>query len=108
METKKQGINEAADDRVYKLSRPFTFEGQEYTKIILDFDKLTGKDLLSCEQQLKSIIGPQEFLPVKGVDSRYQAIVASRASGLPYEFFEELPASDFSKVTQRAQNFLFG
>ncbi|MDT2306749.1 hypothetical protein P7H21_26260 [Paenibacillus larvae] len=39
--------SEAVDERVYTLSRPFSFEGKEYTELVLDFDSLSGGDLSS-------------------------------------------------------------
>ncbi|SFI42236.1 hypothetical protein SAMN02799624_00943 [Paenibacillus sp. UNC496MF] len=41
----------AADERVYTLRRPFTFDGEKVKTLFLDFDKLTGGDFLSAERR---------------------------------------------------------
>lgn len=108
MDNKNQGTKEVADEQIYKLSRPFSFEGTVYTEFALDFDSLTGEDLLSAERQFNEISGGDSFTPVKQIAQMYQALVAARAAKVPYELVKSLPAKDFSKLTVRAQNFLLG
>ncbi|QHZ50032.1 hypothetical protein ERICV_05133 [Paenibacillus phage phiERICV] len=100
--------SETVDERVYTLSRPFTFEGKEYTELLLDFDSLSGEDLLSCESQLKTVTDASEFIPMKEISKPYLTLVVARAAKVPFELIQNLPAKDFSKVTLRAQNFLLG
>lgn len=102
------GQNETVDERVYKLSRPFTFEGTEYTELLLDFDSLTGGDLLSCEGQMNTMSSGNEVVPVKQISQAYQALVAARAAKVPVDLIKALPGKDFSKIIVRAQNFLLG
>ncbi|WP_068775776.1 phage tail assembly protein [Paenibacillus sp. FJAT-26967] len=102
----EQNNVEEADERIYKLSRPFTFEGNEYTELTLDFEKLTGNDLLSCERQMQLITGASEYVPMKQISQAYQAVVTARAAAVPVELIQALPAKDFSKVTLRASTFL--
>ena len=106
-EAKKENQeNEAANDQVYVISRPFEFEGNKYEKLNLAFEKLTGNDLLSCENELNATVPDGTFIPMKEIDKRYLALVVAKAAGVPSELIRKLPAKDFSKVTVRAQNFL--
>ncbi|MBH0342740.1 hypothetical protein ABB08_11290 [Paenibacillus larvae] len=93
---------------MYTLSRPFSFEGKEYTELLLDFDSLSGRDLLSCESQLKTVVDKTDFIPMKEISKPYLALVVARAAKVPVELIQGLPAKDFSKMTVRAQNFLLG
>jgi len=97
---------QTAADSVYTLRRPITFDGQEYTQINLDFDRLTGEDILNCDRQYAASQGSQLFF--RESDKAYQAIVAARAAGVPVELIKSLYAKDFTRVTLRAQNFLIG
>ena len=105
-ENKSNQASESANGQVYTLTRTFEFEGKTYEELTLDFDKLTGDDLLSCENELNATISEGTFIPMKEIDKRYLALVVAKAAGVPSELIRKLPAKDFSKVTVRAQNFL--
>lgn len=93
-------------ESIYKLRQSVNFEGREITELDLDFDRLTGEDILACERQYAATGGGSLFF----VESQkaYQAIVAARAAGVPVELIHALSAKDFTRVTLRAQNFLIG
>lgn len=93
-----------ADERIFTLSRPFVFEEKEYTSLTMDFDKLTGADLLRINTQFDAEQKNPVF--VKALSLSYQINVAAVAAGVPVEFFDKLPAKDVSKVGLLAQNFL--
>ncbi|NTU28849.1 phage tail assembly protein [Brevibacillus sp. HB1.1] len=94
------------DEKLYKLSRPFSFDGKEYTELDLDLDSITGEDLMSCERQLNA--STKDLVFVKELSKPYLALVAARAAKVPVELIHKLPAKDFSKVTMLVQNFLLG
>ncbi|TGV29902.1 phage tail assembly protein [Mesorhizobium sp. M00.F.Ca.ET.186.01.1.1] len=94
------------EEPVYKLSRPFSFDGTEYTELKLDLDDLTGEDLIACERQLNATTDDVVF--VKELSKPYLALVAARAAKVPVELIRKLPGKDFSKVTMQVQNFLLG
>lgn len=96
--------NVEADERVYTLSRPFVFEEKEYTTLTLDFEALTGADLLRVDAQFEAKQKSPVF--IKSLSLPYQLSLAAAAAGVPIEFFNFLPAKDASKVGMLAQNFL--
>ncbi|MGN7760455.1 phage tail assembly protein [Paenibacillus sp. 22594] len=100
----EKNIAVEADERVYTLSRPFVFEEQEYTRLILDFDALTGADLLRINTQFEADQKSPVF--VKALSLSYQINIAAAAAKVPVEFFNKLSAKDVSKVGLLAQNFL--
>lgn len=102
---------EVKDERVFTLARPFEFEDQEYTELLLDFDKLTGADMISVEREMKArkgLIQPGEFIPMMELHKPYQAFVAARAAGVLPDLILALPAKEFSRITARVFSFLMG
>lgn len=87
----------------HEFDKPFTFDGKEHTEITMDLDALTGRDISAAK---KEWVAAGNFSPIPAADSDYCAIVAARASKLPLEFFYELPAREYSKLTQAVSNFL--
>lgn len=87
------------------LNKPYSFEGADYTEIVLDLDGLTGEDMLQAEREFSA---GKEFAPVPVMNSAYIAIVAAKAAKKPAEFIKRLPAKEFSKVIVTVQNFLLG
>ncbi|MCZ8520125.1 MULTISPECIES: phage tail assembly protein [Paenibacillus] len=94
-----------ASVQTFTLSKPYLFDGESHTEIKLNFDALTGEDLIACERQL-NVLYPGTTIPMKEISKQYLAVVAAKAAGVPVEFMQKLPAKDFSKVTIRVQNFL--
>lgn len=85
------------------LSKPFTFEGKEYSEIELDLDSLTGNDLLKAEREFVATGGRAN---VPELSKEYLAIVVAKTAKVPVDIIHALPAKDFSKVTIEVQNFL--
>lgn len=103
-EEKKQTATEVADERVYTLRRPFVFEDKQITTLTLDFDRLTGEDVLSAERRFYN----EGAVPAsaKEVTKAFQIYIVAAAAGVPVELVRALPAKDFTSVTLDAQNFL--
>lgn len=97
---------EAADDRVYTLRRPLIFEEKTYTNLLLDFDMLSGDDLISIDRRFIAETAGQSVGYVKEFNKEFQAYVVAAASGHPIELIKKLSLKDLSAVTLRAQNFL--
>ncbi|MEF3312612.1 phage tail assembly protein [Paenibacillus sp. GYB004] len=109
MEEQQKNTNPGvvAEERIYKLARPFHFEGKQITELSLNLDDLTGQDLLLCARHAQTI-DPNEVAHVKALSLPYQVAVAAKAAGVPAEQIKALGAKDFTQVTQRVQNFLIG
>lgn len=102
-------VNEAEGlENDFELARPVNFEGQDYTKLTLDFEGLTGSDLEKAEMQF-TVENPQNGLTmVKEMSKGYAAIVAAKAAKVPVELIRALSAPDYSKITMRTTLFLMG
>lgn len=90
---------------VIEFKKPYTFDGNEYKEINIDLDSLTGADLLRVGKQYKK---EGNSSPMKTLDETYHVMVAAKASGQKVEFFENLPAPEFVKVTTEVMAFLTG
>ena len=99
---------EVKDERVYTLSRPFEFEGETHTDLLLDFDKLSGQDLTDAIREMKATgyLSAQDVIPLMEMHKPYQAFVAAKAADVFPGLIFALPAKDFSKITTRAMVFL--
>jgi len=86
-----------------KLNRPITINGVEMKEIELDFDKLTGADLISASRETR-LLGDSPIVPE--LSKQYMAIVAAKAAGLNVDDIMKLSARDFTAVTLAVQNFL--
>jgi hypothetical protein len=85
------------------FDKPVTFEGTEYTELEMNLDSLTGKDI---SQAKRLWAGAGNFSPVPAADMDFCAALAAQASKQPLEFFEALPAKEYTKLTQAVSNFL--
>ncbi|MNW00765.1 hypothetical protein D3C71_1963020 [compost metagenome] len=73
----------------------------------IDFDKLTGADILVCDRQYQAETarnGGSEL--VKETNKAYQAYIVAKAAGVHVGLIRALSAKDFTKLTLRAQSFL--
>lgn len=86
-----------------KFGKPVQFEGKEHSSIKLDLEGLKGRDIMEVTRALQS---EGWFAAIPAADPTYCLRLAQRVSGLPVEFFEELPASAFTKVVTEVTNFL--
>ncbi|MBU5672646.1 phage tail assembly protein [Paenibacillus brevis] len=99
-ETKQAGT-------VIKLSRPFTWEGVEYKELDLNFERLTGDEIVSLESDFLALNEGKNFIPyMKSEHPAYQAVLAAKALGVHYNCMKKLPAKDFNRVTKAARDFL--
>ncbi len=91
--------------KVVTLKSPIEIDGALLNAVTLDYGKLTGADMLTIDEELKTE-GHSE-----GFDSIYnqQVLVkiASKASGLLTDDLARLSLLDFAEVTFSARNFFF-
>lgn len=89
-----------------KFSKPYYFEGKEYTQVDLSgLETLTAKDMVDAENWLTKH-GTVSALPEMSM--QYANYIAARASGQPIEFFEKLSPKNAIKVKNRVTNFFYG
>lgn len=89
----------------HTFSAPYTFEGTEFTEIEMDLESMTGKDISVAKREWAA---GGNFNPVPATDMDFCAALAAQAAKQPVEFFEQMPAREYTKVTQAVSNFLMG
>lgn len=77
-------------NRIIVLSKPYNFEGKEYTEIDLNaLEDLNTRDIIEAEKEFTET---GQFEMMKEMTVGFSMIVASKATKLPTEFFIGLPA----------------
>lgn len=87
------------------FTKPYNFEGKEYTELELELDSLTGRDVSSVKRQWA---GEGNFSAMPSTDSDFCIMIAAKAAKKPVEFFYSLPAKEYAKLAQAVSNFLLG
>lgn len=91
--------------KVIKLKKPVTIKGKPVTEVNLDFEKLTGNDMIQAEKVARAMgVGEASVL----ASMKYQAIIAAKAIGCPVDDLFELGAVDFKNIAKEATSFLLG
>ncbi len=87
------------------LNNKITVEGKEVTEVVLDFEKLTGKDLTEAENTVRALgdTTPSVFLSMK-----YQAVIAAKVIGVKADDVLAMNAVDFKKIVVPVASFLLG
>ena len=85
--------NDEEDEFVVKFRKPFDFEDEVFTELDLHgLEDLRGRDLTAIEKAFNKT-GVSSFVPES--TTTYAKIVATKVTGLPAEFFEDLPVAEF-------------
>ena len=88
-----------------KFSKPYVFEDDTYNGIDMScLENLTTDDLTEIEKKFYKQ-GIASFNPEN--TAVYAKIVAWKATGLPIEFFNQLPVRDMLKIKSRVVNFFY-
>lgn len=94
------------ESRVIALTKPYKFEGQEYTTIDLTgLDKLTVKDAIDSQRQL---FNEREMAAAMLCETTtaFARAIAARAAELPIEFFKLLPLGGNRKVVAAVREYM--
>jgi len=91
---------------VFTFSRPVNYEGEVFESVKLDFDKLSGSDILACDSQYRSENRSATLSLAPEVDKGYQAYIVAKAAGVHVGLIRAASAKDFTRLTLRARNFL--
>ena len=81
---------EGADDElIIKFRKPYEFDGETFTELDLHgLEDLRGRDLTAIEKA-------------------FNKIVATKVTGLPAEFFEDLPVGEVEKIKNAVVGFFY-
>lgn len=102
---KKQTGKDAIDTTQVVLSKPVTFDGVEYGFLSLNYDDLTGQDIINATKEAKAL---GDDSPVAELSKTYLAVIVAKAAKVPVDMILSLPAKDFTKATMFVQDFLLG
>lgn len=97
--------SEESFDMYVKFSKPYIFEDDTYDGLDMScLENLTTRDLADIEKKFYRQ-GITSMTPENTVT--YAKIVAQKATGLPIEFFEQLPLREMMKIKSRVVNFFY-
>lgn len=89
-----------------RFRKPFMWEDDTYTEIDLSgLEDLSARDMIQS-QRIMEKSGSINVLPEMSLE--YACIFASKATGMPVEFFQALPPKEAIKVKNRITNFFYG
>ena len=93
-----QKENQESNNKTFKLLRPFEFEGELISEVYLDFDSLTGKDIMEASKGIESF--------VQETDKTYLCKIAASAMGRPKEIMYYMSAKDVTSICYFVADFL--
>ena len=93
-----QKENQESNNKTFKLLRPFEFEGEMISEVYLDFDSLTGKDIMEASKGIESF--------VQETDKTYLCKIAASAMGRPKEIMYYMSAKDVTSICYFVADFL--
>lgn len=99
MKTAKQ------EEYLIKFKKPYSFDGKEYAEVDLSgLENLSTKDLVAAD---KTFIASGQSAVVAELSVGYSCIIASKVTGKPIEFFEDLPGNEGIKVKNTVARFFY-
>ncbi len=93
------------NSKVYKLTRPVEFEGETYKELHLDFEAMTGRDIVAAKKEYE-LKNPLAQKTVLAMDTDFAACFVARAAKVPAALLDYVTAPDYVGLTQEAINFL--
>lgn len=96
---------EEDDELIIKFRKPFVFEDETFKEVDLHgLEDLNGRTLTAIEKAFNKT-GVSSVVPES--TTTYAKIVATKVTGLPAEFFEELPAGEVQKIKNAVVGFMY-
>ena len=105
LELAKEEAKDAVAVFTHNFKKPFSYNGEEYTKLTFDFESLTGDDTLLIERDMarkgRTVIVP-EF------NGDYLAAMACKAclEEIGVDAFGQMTLRDFNAIRGAARRFL--
>ena len=88
---------------VHKFKRAYEYEGKKYTTINFYFENLTGRDMISIENEMQA---RNEYALDPLLSKNFQSKMAARAGNVGADVLEAMPMQEFNKIVNAARNFL--
>lgn len=87
----------------HTFERPFEYEGKTYTELTFNFERLTGRDMVSIDAEMQA---KNEYAIAAEISRSFQAKMAAKAAGIGSDVIEAMPIREFNKITNAARSFL--
>lgn len=98
-------VEEAQAD-VLHFAKPITWEGKEYKFVDLSgLEDIKASDMIEAQRMMERS-GDVSLTPEMSLN--YACFMASRCSGMPIEFFHQLPAKEALRLKNRVIGFFYG
>lgn len=88
---------------VHEFTKPYTFEEKTYTKLVFDFEKLIGDDLVAIENEMAAV---GEFALSPEISTSFLYRLAAKAAGVGSDVIAHMPIRDFGKIKNKSRDFL--
>lgn len=88
---------------VHEFTKPYIFEGKTYTRLVFDFEKLIGDDLVAIENEMAAV-GEYALSPEISTSFLYR--LAAKAAGVGSDVIAHMPIRDFGKIKNKSRDFL--
>lgn len=85
------------------FKKPFEYEGKTYTELTFNFERLSGRDMVSIETEMQM---NNEYAIAPEISRSFQGKMAAKAAGIGNDVLEAMPLKDFNKITNAARSFL--
>lgn len=85
------------------FKKPFEYEGKTYTELTFNFERLSGRDMVSIETEMQM---NNEYALAPEISRSFQGKMAAKAAGIGNDVLEAMPLKDFNKITNAARSFL--
>lgn len=87
----------------HTFERPFEYGGKTYTELTFNFERLTGRDMVSIDAEMQA---KNEYAIAAEISRSFQAKMAAKAAGIGSDVIEAMPIREFNKITNAARSFL--
>lgn len=88
---------------VHEFTKPYIFEEKTYTRLVFDFEKLIGDDLVAIENEMAAV-GEYALSPEISTSFLYR--LAAKAAGVGSDVIAHMPIRDFGKIKNKSRDFL--
>jgi hypothetical protein len=101
----KQQAESSGSSYTHVFKKPFEYNGETYTSLTFEWDKLTGRDALAIENEMQAM---GKALVVPTFSGEYLIRMAAKACTEPIgaDAFEIMSIADYNKIRSAARSFL--
>ena len=101
----EEAEQESRSTLIVKLQKPFEWEGVTYTEFEFDFDKLTGKDSIDIEREMRAK-GLPLVSPAFSGDYLIRAAIRACTAQIGIDALMALPIQTFNRIRTSVSGFL--